>query len=218
MTSAAFAQSAANFNTGNLAPTSPPPRSEPVAKSKGKNEAFATAIMPSRFVGPAELDAYVDSLASALSIRTRATDPFGQPQDPSVKPILKNPIAKSTQRAPQLQATPFSDIVRLLVVNTILPGQKRFLVGTRSFAQGEQIPLTYRGRQIKVQVMEVTSQRILFRNVETNETTALKMSLLPPGVTHGNHGATPPGMVADRPNAPIELEPTDPTVENLQNR
>ncbi|MEO7099677.1 MAG: hypothetical protein ABI162_09975 [Luteolibacter sp.] len=218
MTSVAFAQSAANFNTSNLAPTSPPPKSEPAAKSKGKNEGASTSITPSRFVGPAELDAYVNSLASSLSMRSRATDPFGQTQDPNVKQAPKNPVAKSSQRAPQLQATPFADIVRLLVVNTILPGQKRFLVGTRSFAQGEQIPLTYRGRQIKVQVVEVTSEHILFRNVETGETTALKMALLPPGVTHGIHGSTPPGMVADRPNAPIELEPSDPNVENLQHR
>lgn len=217
MTSAALAQSAANFNTGSLAPAGAAPKADPSVKPKPKEEG-PTTTTPSRFVGPAELDAYVQSLTSVLSIGNRTTDPFGQPQDPAAKPIIKNPVVKSTQRTPQLQATPFSEIVRLLVVNTIMPGERRFLVGTRSISQGDHIPFTYRGRQIRVEVMEVNSRQILFRNVDTNETASIRMKLLPEGMTPGHNGITAPGMVPDRPNAPIELEPNEPTVENSQNR
>ena len=215
LTSTAFAQSAANFNTGNLAPAVAPQKVAPVAKSKADKP---PTITPSRFVGPAELDAYVEALTSMLAIRSRATDPFGQQQDPAAKPVIKNPVAKATQRAPQLQATPFSDIIRLLVVSTIMPGEKRFLIGTRSISQGDHIPLSFRGRQIRVEVLEVSSKQILFRNVDTNEIAPIRMKQLPQGMTPGNDGITAPGMVPDRPNAPIELEPGDPTAENSQNR
>ncbi|MEO8616178.1 MAG: hypothetical protein ABI600_13620 [Luteolibacter sp.] len=173
---------------------------------------------PSRLISTESLDAYVASITATFSIQSRETDPFGLPQDPNAKPVIQNPIAKATHRAPQLQATPFADIIRLIVVNTIMPGEKRFLVGTRSISQGQQIPLTFRSKQIRVQVTEVTSQQITFRNLDTGETASRKLDILPVGMTPGSRGITAPGMVLDRPNAPIELETSEPPIETSQNR
>jgi len=220
MSSPAFAQSAANFNTHQIAPAAPaapPAKSDkaPAAKSK---EAGPVSAVPSRFVGPAELDSFVGALTSAFSMHDRETDPFGQPQDPNAKPVIKASVAKVSQRVTQVIATPFSDIVRLLVVTTIMPGEKRFLVGTRSIAQGDKFSLSFRNKQIRVEVMEVTSRQIVLRNLDTGETATRKLDMLPVGMTPGLHGITAPGMVPDRPNAPIELDTGEPPIEPSQNR
>ena len=209
LTSATFAQSAANFDTQALAPEAPVPREEKAAKPIVKEVPPANTT-PSRQVGPAELESYVTSLASVFSSRERATDPFGQLQDPDAKPVIKTPIAGTLKRVAPVQATPFADIVRLIVVTTIMPGEKRFLVGTRSIKQGDQIPLSFRGKQIRVQVTEVTSQQIAFKNLDNGEMASRKLDMLPVGMTPGNRGITAPGMTLDRPNAPIELEAADP--------
>ncbi len=217
MASAAFSQSATNFDTQPLAPAAPlvTPEKTPAPKPK---EAGPVSTTPSRFVGAAELDPFVAALTSAFSMRDRETDPFGQPQDPNAKPVVKTTIAKVTQRAPQLTVTPFADIVRLIVVTTIMPGEKRFLVGTRSVSQGDRIPLSFRNKQIRVEVTEVTSKQIVLRNLDTGETATRKLDMLPVGMTPGLRGITAPGMVPDRPNAPIELEAGEPPIETSQNR
>lgn len=210
----AFAQSAANFDTKALASEASAPKETKTAKSGTKpvaKEAGPLNAMPSRQVGPAELAPYMESLSSVLLIRGRAADPFGQLQDPDAKPVIKAPVAGAVKRAAPIQATPFADIVGMIVVTTIMPGEKRFLVGTRSIKQGDQIPLSFRGRPIRVQVTEVTSRQIDFRNLDSGETASRKLDLLPAGMTPGNNGITAPGMIPDRPNAPIELEAPDPT-------
>lgn len=87
-----------------------------------------------------------------------------------------------------------------------MPGEKRFLIGPRSFKQGEQMSLTLHGKPIKAQITEVTSKQISFRNLDTGENATRRLDLLPAGMTSGNHEITAPGMIQDRPNAPIDLE------------
>ena len=210
LTASAFAQSAANFNTKTLTPDASTPKKTKAAKPAAK-EAGPVSATPSRQVGTTELEPYLESLSSVFLMRGRTTDPFGQLQDPDAKPIIKAPVAGAVKRAAPIQATPFADIVGMIVVTTIMPGEKRFLIGNRSVRQGDQLPLSFRGRPIRVQVTEVTSRQIGFRNLDSGETASRKLDLLPVGMTPGNHGITAPGMVADRPNAPIELEASDPT-------
>ncbi len=209
LTSATLAQSAANFDTQALAPEAPVTKEEKTAKPIVKEVPPANTT-PSRQVGAAELESYLASLSSVFSSKERTTDPFGQLQDPDAKPVIKTPIAGTLKRVAPVQATPFADIVRLLVVTTIMPGEKRFLIGTRSFKLGDQIPLSFRGKQIRVQIIDVTSQQIEFKNLDNGDTASRKLDMLPVGMTPGNRGITAPGMTLDRPNAPIELEPGDP--------
>lgn len=201
----AFAQSAANFGTPSNSNAPAGRTSQPPSK-----EAGPVSATPSRFVGTSEMEPYLESLSSVFLIRGRARDPFGQAQDPDAKPVVKASVAPSVHRAAPILATPFSDIVRLLVVTTIMPGEKRFLVGTRSIKQGDQLPLTLRGKQIRVQVTEVTSRQIGFRNLDTGEVASRKLDMLPVGMIAGHQGITAPGMILDRPNAPIELDSGNP--------
>lgn len=206
---AARAQAASNFDTAR-AVTAPAADDRKAAPTVTKDAVLASTT-PSRQVGGADLASYMESLSSVFMSRGRTLDPFGQSQDPDAKPIVKAPEPGKLKRAAPILATPFSDIVKMMVVTTIMPGEKRFLIGTRSIQQGDQIPLTFRGKLIRVQVTEVTSRQIAFRNLDSGETATRQLDLLPAGMTPGHGGITAPGMVPDSPNAPIELGTGDPT-------
>ena len=192
------AHSAANFKK----PASPAPKAEATAPAQ---DSKPTEILPSRYVTADKIPSHLKALSDILTIRKRATDPFGQYQDPNARPIIKPTVAKLKRYTPA-QATPFSDIVRLIKVTTVMPAEKSFLVGTRTIKQGDRIPLSFRGKTIKVEVAAVTSNAIEFRNVENGEQASVRLNMLPVGMTPGNNGITAPGMVPDRPDAPIDLD------------
>lgn len=210
----ANAQSAASFSS---APAAPAPQAIKAALPT-KTEPGPVSNVPSRYVGEADLEAYVASLTAIFSMRQRETDPFGQLQDPNAKPLIKTPVATTSRRVVPIQATPFADIIRLIKVTTIMPGERRFLVGTRSIKEGDRIPLVFRGKTISVEVVSVRSHQIDMRNLDNGETASLKMSLLPVGMTPGTRGISAPGMVPDRPNAPIDLDGGNPLDAQSQNR
>lgn len=188
------------------------PSNKVQAPAKGKSGANVVkavegpSITASRYVMEDDLPAYIASLTEAFAMRTRATDPFGQLQDPDAKRILKASVAKTSRRVAPVQATPFSDIIKLIKVSTIMPKEHRFLVGTRSIQQGDRIPLNYRGKTIRVEIVAVTSREIEFRNLEHSESASLKLNMLPAGMTLGSGRMSAPGMVPDRPDAAIDLD------------
>lgn len=184
-------------------PKTVPAKNPAAATSKDPDPTNTT---PSRFIIEDNLANYVAAISAQFSMRGRATDPFGQFQDPNAKPIVKATVAKTSHRVAPVLATPFSDIVRLIKVTTVMPKDKRFLIGTRAIKQGDCIPLNYHGKTLRVEVSAVTSRQIEFRNLDNNETAALKLDLLPAGMTPGSRLPSAPGMTADRPDSPIELE------------
>jgi hypothetical protein len=207
----AIAQSAHNFDTQEVVPEKPVTEAAK-ADQPGTIEATPAPVSttPSRYVGTSETESYVKTVSAAFSILKRPTDIFGQLQDPDAKPIVKTPAPGAVKRIAPVQATPLSEIVRLLVVTTIMPGEKKFLLGTRSVRQGDQLPLNFRGKELRVQVTEVTSRQIAFKNLDSGETAVRKLDMLPVGMTAGLRGITPPGMSQERANAPIILEMPEP--------
>ena len=212
----AFAQSATNFNTQKIAPKAAAIKNSASPASEAK-EAGPVAAGPSRYVGEADLAAYVESLSAVFSMRNRETDPFGQLQDPDAKPIVKPTIAKKTRRAAPAQITPFAEIISRIKVTTIMPGEHRFLVDNRSFRQGDRFPVNFRGRSLNVEISSVTSRQIDFLSLESGETASLKLTLLPVGMTPGNGKITAPGMVREQANSPLEIEPGNSFNETSQN-
>ena len=203
----------ASFAQSSPLPTNPkPPAKDPPA---GKNAATTPKDSdptgtPSRYIAEENVASYVTALAAKFSMRGRATDPFGQLQDPEAKRIIKTPVTKTSHRAAPVQATPFAEIVRIIKVTTIMPKEQRFLIGTRVIQQGDHIPLNYHGKSLRVEVAAVTSHQIEFRNLDNNETATLKLDLLPAGMTPGTRLFTAPGMVPDRPDSPIDLDAGSP--------
>ena len=186
-----------------------PPPAKDKAASPPPKETSPVNITPSRLVNEADLDTYVESLSATLSMRDRATDPFGQLQDPNAKPVVRATVAKTPRRVVQVQATPFSDIVRLIKVTTVMPKDKCFLMGSRTIKQGDHINLAFHGKSIRVEVSVVNSQQIDFLNLENNESASVKLNVLPTGMSRGTRSITAPGMTPDRPDAPIELDPAN---------
>ena len=217
LASSAFAQSSANFETQSITPASASPAAPQAAKASPGSVAAPASTTPSRNISAAELKPYVDSIANLFLIRGRARDPFGQNQDPAAKPVIKASAPQAVRRIASAQATPFADIVRLLDVTTIMPGQKRFLIGTRSFKVGDVIPLNFRNKPIQVVITEVTSRQISFRNRESGEVAVRKLNMLPAGMRAGSRGIAAPGMTPDLSNAPIDLEGTAPVLSNPKN-
>ena len=217
LATSALAQSSENFVAKTIDSASTTSGEVAAAKPVSNVASAPANTTPSRHLSAAELKPYFDSVAAGFLIRGRAHDPFGQNQDPDAKPVIKASAPMAVRRAAPAQATPFSDIVRLLVVTTIMPGEKRFLVGTRSFKLGDIMPLNFRNKQLQVLITEVTSRQISFRNQASGETAVRKLDMLPAGMTPGSHGISAPGMVPDHPNAPIDLEAADPVSSNSNN-
>jgi len=195
------AQAVGNFDGEAIAPAVPAKKEE---KEKPKVESGPVNTSPSRYVGT-DLEAYIASFAAIFPMSQRETDPFGRLQDPDAKPIIKPVITKTEQRVPDA-ITPFADIINRIEVTTIMPGEKRFLVGNRSISENDEIPLNFRGRQIKVLVAEVSSQKIVFKNTESGETGVRQLNLLPVGMSPGNKQIMAPGMVPLDSNAPLNLD------------
>jgi len=186
----------------------PPPPAKGKAEAQPPKEEAPAKISPSRLVDEKNLDDYVESLTALLSMRDRATDPFGQLQDPNAKPVVKATAPKTMRRVVQVQATPFSDIVRLIKVTTVMPKDKCFLMGSRTVKQGDTLNLAYHGKSIRVEVTTVNSQQIDFRNLDNSESASVKLNVLPTGMSRGIRKITAPGMTPDRPDVPIDLDPT----------
>jgi hypothetical protein len=189
-----------------------PPQKNPTAtaaSTTGPTHELSAVIneRPSRYISPEELQAYVQAVSLTFSMKTRATDPFGQQQNPDAKPVIKPTTTKLTRtKTLPSQITPFAEIVRRIRVTTVMPADRRFLVGDRSFKQGDRFPMNFRGRSIKVEIAAVSSQEIAFRNLDNGETASLKLTLMPPGMTPGNGKITAPGMVPENANSPLEIE------------
>ncbi len=210
LVSPAFSQSAANFDVRPVTPQTPAPQeaqpaSKPIAKDPGP-----AAATPSRNISADEMEGYLASVSSVFLSSSRATDPFGQLQDPDAKPAILA-VAKSSNRPVAIKMTPFTDIIALIEINTIMPASKSFLIKTRSVKQGEVLPLNFRSKTIRAQVVSVSGRQIDFRNLDTGETASRKIDALPVGMTPGSSGISAPGMVPDRPDAPIQLEAEDPS-------
>ncbi len=160
---------------------------------------------PSRYAG-ADPSKYVESLSFVFSIRSRNSDPFGLVQNPNAKPPKQKISHFTAAKYVPEAATPFLDIIRAIRVTAVMPGEKRFLVADRSIASGNRFPINYHGKSVRVQVIDVTSATIQFRNLDTGEAATLNLDVLPPGMSKGNSSIMAPGMHPNSPDAPLEID------------
>jgi hypothetical protein len=205
------AQSAEGFDTSGLAPAEPAP-----AKPAARPDPLPASadLEPSRYAGD-EIGPYVNELTTRLSIRQRATDPFGRYQDPDYKAPEPERMANPspTQRTKLEPPTPFADIIAAITVNMVKSQQ--FLIADRTFTVKDIFPIQLpSGKIVKVQVMAVSSSRIDFRNVETGETASRRLDLRPPGMTRGVGTLSAPGVQPGGADAPLQIQPVTPVSGN----
>lgn len=178
----------------------------------------APEITPSRLVTPEQLKEHVSSLSAILHMRDREIDPFGQFQDPDARPVIRPTVADTSKRQVQPQTFPFDEIINRLQINTVMPGEGKFLLNTRLYGVGERINLNFRMRTIPVDIVSVSSSSIEFRNAENGDTAKLQISVLPVGMTPGNQEIQTPGMIRKLKNAPIDLDSEFPADDRPANR
>lgn len=167
-------------------------------------EAGPVDTQPSRFAGE-DAEPYIRARAAIFSMRNRMTDPFGLNQDPNVKPVVRNIVSNKPRRQAALPPTPLSEIVKQIRVTTIMPSEKKFLVGVRTFSENDEFPLVYRGKTIQVRIVEVSAQQIIFKNIATGEVGMLQTDVLPPGMIAGGGNSRPAGMISTDKDIPLDL-------------
>lgn len=177
-------------------------------RSEGKAEVAPEPVtaQPSRFAGT-DLEPYTSARAAIFSMRNRQTDPFGLHQDPNVKPVRKAMAELPTKRRAALPPAPLSDIVTLINVTTIMPRDKKFLVGVRSFSESDEFTLLHRGKSIRLKIVKVSASEIKFRDIRKGEEAILRTGILPPGMVLGGGGSMrPPGMASPADDTPLRLD------------
>lgn len=208
------AQSAEGFDTSGLVPAEPaaPPKPQVPATPVPSG----ADLGPSRYAGD-DIQAYVLALSGRFSIRQRATDPFGRYQDPDYKApepprqLAKNPNVPYKPAPP----TAFSDIIAAIKVT--MANKDQFIIENRDrpYRAKDQITMQLpNGKIVKVQVVAVSATRIDFRNVETGESSSLRLELVPAGMTRGVGRIETPGVQPSGTEAPLMVQPVTPVSDN----
>lgn len=179
-------------------PAAPKPPAAPAPAAEEKHP-----IEPTRY-GGGDLPNYILTITGIMHAGSRTMDPFGLYQDPDAKPVTRRPLKGD---GPVELPVPLADIISQIRITTIIANERKFLVGSRVFSEGEQFPINFRGKTIPIQIVEVSAQQVQFKNISTGETASRRLDLLPPGMTAGGSGSAPPGMVPTNPDAPLVIEP-----------
>jgi hypothetical protein len=185
----------------------PAPAAEEKAPAKSSAGASAPASVefkPSRFAGEL-VEAYTLARAAAFAMAGRTTDPFGLLQDPSVKPPPNRTPQGSVIRREALPPVALQEIIKLIRVTTIMPAERKFLVGTRVFRESDEFPINFQGRLMRMKVVQVSSSKIVFRNLDNGETATLSTGMLPPGMVPGKEAIQPAGLVSPADDLPLDL-------------
>jgi len=153
----------------------------------------------------ADIDAYIAAMAARLSMRDRPRDPFGLSSNPSADeaPIMSASNQPVVQAAPKV---PFADIVQSIRVTAIMPGDKKFLVGSRAIREGDVLPLVSVEGTIQVRVLAVTAGTILFENTDDKTTATLHSQAMPQGMSRAGASSHVPGMQPNSPSAPLKVD------------
>jgi hypothetical protein len=64
-------------------------------------------------------------------------------------------------------------------ITAINPGDRSFLVGVRWVKQGESFPLLNDDREIQVEVETVKIGKVIFRDLQSNETATIPVEIAP---------------------------------------
>lgn len=203
----AGAQSATNFDTKVVSPVMPGIGETPSPDKPTNKQAPPATGTPSRYIGQDQMESYVETTAAVFLMRGQETDPFGLIQDPNIKPLVKT--SPTSTRPVIIPATPFPEIIRLIQVNTVVLGEQSFLINSRMVKKGEVLPIHFRGKEIRAQVIEVSARKISFKNLDTGEVASREMDMLPVGMTPGTKGIAAPGVSPNQPAAPIVLDPDE---------
>ncbi len=169
---------------------------------KSQSDITLLKSKPSRFaVGNIEL--YTAARISDLSMKSRATDPFGIFQNPVIKtghgPGITKPLGDNLPR-PLL-----AEIVKKMKVTAIMIKEKSFLSEGRVFKESGVVTVDFQDRLNRLKILRVEATQILFKDMDTGMEAMLRTDILPHGVDVGGVQFKPAGWVDPDENLPIIL-------------
>lgn len=157
------------------------------------------AVSSSHLIGD-EKASWIESMRSKLSIAQRETGPFGLPQDLNAEAV--KPEKKKIEKGAFLEA------IAAIQVNTVMPSDNKFTIGSREFIEGEVFPLIKDQRQFNTEVVSVNLESILFKNVTTGKLVKRNLHSLPAGMMKNSSLVAIQGIFpANKRNAlPLNLD------------
>ena len=131
------------------------------------------AVSSSKLIGE-EKTTWIESMRSKLSMAQRETGPFGFPQDPGAEAVKP--------KRGKIDKGAFLEAIAAIEVNTVMPSDNKFTIGSREFIEGDVFPLIKDQRQFNIEVVSVNMGSILFKNVNTGKLVKRNLHSLPAGM------------------------------------
>ena len=168
-------------------------------KTGGPSAEAYVAVSSRSLIGDAKTE-WIDSMRAELCVSQREIGPFGLPQDPDAEAV--KPEKKKIKKGAFLKA------IAAINVNTVMPSDNKFTIGSREFMEGDVFPLIKDQRQFNVEVIAINSENILFKNVDTGEHAKRNLHALPAGMKKNSSLVAIQGIFpANKKNAlPLNLD------------
>ena len=177
---------------------------EPESDNLAEDAGVAHVTTSSRLLMGEQKTEWIESMREKLAMVNRATGPFGLTQDPNAKALKP--------REQKVKKGAFLEAIGAIKINTVMPADNKFTSRSREFSAGDQFPIIKNQRQFNIEVMEINTKGIVFKNVDTGEQVRKNLNDLPTGMKKSRHLDAIPGVFpASKKNAmPLDLDDESP--------
>ena len=155
------------------------PKAQPEPKAEFK-------VMDAKFMTIEERAKWIAEMRTSLPMARRALGPFGYSQTPGA-------IVKKVKTAPK-RSDEFSKAIQAFKITAVMPGDDKFVIGAREFKEGEVLPVVFQGKQLRINIVSVQLDYILFKDMNTGEQKKLNMTEMPAGLSRDNKITSVPGV------------------------
>lgn len=150
-----------------------------------------------KFMGEDERLAWLNEMRSTLPIVKRKKGPFGFIQDTSAVAVVKKVVPQRSDA--------FLNVIKEIKVTALLPSDDKFVIGSREFLEGQALEIIREKRQFNVQIVSVSIDSILFKNMDTGEVVKKNMITLPNGMTRNGTIGSLKGITRTAKGKPAPL-------------
>lgn len=158
----------------------------------------------SHFLSEDAREKWLVEMRSSLPMVKRNRGPFG---------LLQNPATTDAPAVVQKKAAPvrsdaFLNAIKAVKVTAVLPADDKFIIGAREFLKGDVLPVIRGQRRFNVEIVSVTMDSILFKNVDTGEYVKRNLNTLPKGMSRNASIELVEGItrVGDHKPTPLNLD------------
>ena len=121
---------------------------------------------------------FIEEKISVFSINHRSVDPFGKPQDPHKKAVVKpkaGPKKTSTSISKKQQQILIEEEINKLGKKLNIMG-RRAIIGTKTYSRGDKINVSVKGKVFPLKFNSITSSKITFLDLSDTSIISLDMN------------------------------------------